>query len=421
MLRMFSELLRAEDHGGSLVPRLHHRTKLTVACVIVLSVAVGGAGAAGAEGEHRVRNGETLAEIAGANHTTVRALAQANGLSNPNRILVGQVLVIPGATAAAPSAPATVVHVVAPGETLSGIASRYGTTSSALASANRITNRNLVRIGQRLTVTAGGGSAATPATTQHTVSAGETLASIAGRYGTTVGALVNANGIRNPNLVRIGQQLTVTAGGGGGGSGRSGGGTSGYAATGGSTGVTGVPGSHTVASGESLTGIARRYGVSVEALAAANGVLRPWNLYAGARLLLSAPNRLPVDISTCPVAGATFANDWGLPRSGGRAHAGNDMFASRGTPVVAPVAGSISFATGTIGGHQFRLVGDDGMVYLGSHMDGFGTAGRVGAGTVIGYVGNTGNAAGGRTHLHFEVHPDNGPAMNPYPVIRPAC
>ena len=119
--------------------------------------------------------------------------------------------------------------------------------------------------------------------------------------------------------------------------------------------------------------------------------------------------------------GSTFANDWGFPRSGGRAHDGNDMFAPRGTPVLAPVGGTVSFATGAIGGKQFRLLGDDGMQYLGSHLDAFGTAGAVGMGTVIGYVGSTGNAAGGRPHLHFEIHPDSGAAMNPYPVIRAAC
>lgn len=405
------------------MPRLHPRTHLLTALVVAASLVVGGAGAAGADGEHRVQRGETLAEIAAANHTTVRALADANGLSNPNRIIIGQVLVIPGAAAPAAAAPATVVHVVAPGETLSGIAARYGSTSRALAEANGITNRNLVRIGQRLTVPAagsGGAASAAPAGATHTVAAGETLGSIAGRYGTSIGAIVNANGIANPNLVRIGQQLTVPAGAGGGGGG-GGGGASGYAGTGGSDGRTGLTGTHTVAAGESLTAIARRYGVAVEALAAANGILRPWNLYAGSRLQLTARNRLPVDIGTCPVAGATFANDWGLPRSGGRAHEGNDIFAPRGTPVVAPVSGSVSYATGSIGGKQFRLVGDDGVVYLGSHMDAFGTAGRVGAGTVIGAVGSTGNAAGGRPHLHFEVHPDNGAAMNPYPILRVVC
>ena len=134
----------------------------------------------------------------------------------------------------------------------------------------------------------------------------------------------------------------------------------------------------------------------VAELAAANGILRPWSLYAGARLQLTAPNRIPGDIARCPVPGSNFANDWGFPRSGGRAHSGTDMFAPRGTPILAPVAGVVSFGTGTIGGRQFRMAGDDGTTYIGSHMDAFGASGRVSAGTVIGYVGNTGNAAGGR-------------------------
>ncbi|HKY77936.1 MAG TPA: LysM peptidoglycan-binding domain-containing M23 family metallopeptidase [Acidimicrobiia bacterium] len=392
----------------------------TSALLTVAMVAAHGAPAA-AEGRHTVRAGETLSEIAARLGTTTSAMARANGLSNADRILAGQVLVIPSGTDAA--APATVVHVVAPGETLSGIAAHYGTTSRTLADANGITNRNLVRIGQRLTVPTGGqgGAAApsTPAAVRHTVAPGETLAVIARRLGSSVGAIVAANGIANPNLVLAGQVLSIPSTGAPvAGAGPS---TTSYASTGSSDGRTGVAGTHTVASGETLRGIAARYGIAPEALAAANGIPQPWDLYAQARLSLSAPNRFPVDIGQCPVPGSTFANDWGFPRSGGRAHAGNDMFAPRGTAVLAPVAGSVSFSTGTIGGKQFRLTGDDGMLYLGSHMDGFGTSGRVGAGTVIGYVGTTGNAAGGRPHLHFEIHPDSGPAMNPYPVISAAC
>lgn len=381
---------------------------------------------AGAQNQHTVRSGETLSEIAARNGTTTAAIAGANGLSNPNRIRAGQVLVIPGSS---PAAPATVVHVVAPGETLGGIAAKYGTTSRALADANGITNVNLVRVGDRITVPAGSGAGA-PTNTSYTVRSGDSLALIAQRAGTTVGAIVAANSISNPNFIRVGQVLVIPAGTGGGGSGGGGGGggTGGgtlthtaYAGTGTSDGRTGISGTHTVARGETMTGIAGHYGVAPDAIAAANGILRPWALFAAARLYLSAPNRLPVDIAQCPVPGAHFVNDWGFPRSGGRAHEGTDMMAPRGTPIVAPVGGTVSYATGAIGGKQFRLTGDDGMSYIGSHMDAFGEAGRVERGEVIGYVGNTGNAAGGAPHLHFEVHPDGGAAMNPYPVVMAAC
>lgn len=375
---------------------------------------------AGADGGHRVESGETLSEIAAANGTTVRALAEANGISNPNRIVVGQVLVVPGRTS---STPATVVHVVAPGESLSTIARRYATTVRALADANGIANPDLVRIGARLTVPAGGsggGSSAAPTRT-HTVTSGESLAGIAARYGVSQGSIVSANALSNPNLIRIGQVLSIPAAGTGGGSGGSSGGGSGYARTGGADGRTGLSGTHTVLPGETLASIARRYGVTQADLMAANGILPPGNLYADARLRLTAPNRLPPDVTRCPLPGARYANDWGFPRSGGRAHEGNDLFAPRGTPILAPVAGTVSQATGTIGGRQFRLRGDDGITYLGSHMDNFGASGRVRAGDVIGYVGTTGNAAGGTPHLHFEIHPDNGAAMNPYPVLRQAC
>jgi LysM repeat protein len=391
-----------------------------VASVVVLAALLAGSAVAASaeDGRHTVQRGETLGDIAVRNHTTIRAVAEANGIRDANRIIIGQVLVIPSATSA--SAPATVVHVVAPGETLSGIASRYGTTARALADANGIRNVNIVRIGARLTVPAGSGSGGSSGSVVHTVAAGEILAGIASRYSTSVGAIVSANSLSNPNIIRIGQQLTIPAGSGGG-AGATSTGASAYAATGSSNGITGVPGTHTVASGETLYGIGRRYGVPSEALAAANGIPRPWNLYAGARLLLSAPNRLPGDLARCPVPGASFVNDWGFPRSGGRAHEGTDLFAARGTPVLAPATGTVSFATGAIGGRQFRLAGDDGTLYLGSHMDAFGTSGRVAAGTVIGYVGSTGNAAGSRTHLHFEVHPAGGPAMNPYPLVRAGC
>jgi len=120
----------------------------------------------------------------------------------------------------------------------------------------------------------------------------------------------------------------------------------------------------------------------------------------------------------CPINGASFFNDWGFPRGGGvRFHEGNDLFTTHGAPVHAPVSGTVEFKTGSIGGKQFNLEGDDGVMYLGSHMSEFGKSGRVNAGDVVGYVGNTGNAVGTRPHLHFGMYLSGGVVVNPYPTL----
>lgn len=123
----------------------------------------------------------------------------------------------------------------------------------------------------------------------------------------------------------------------------------------------------------------------------------------------------------CPVQGPhSFIDSWGYPRSGGRRHKGVDMMANIGVPVVAPVSGTVSHRGNSIGGLSFHLSGDDGHYYYGTHLSRYGAAGRVSAGTVIGYVGDTGNARG-MPHLHFEIHPNHGGAVNPYPATRAAC
>ena len=125
----------------------------------------------------------------------------------------------------------------------------------------------------------------------------------------------------------------------------------------------------------------------------------------------------------CPVQGAVaFVDSWGAPRSGGRRHQGVDMMSPRGTPVVAPVSGSLSHRGNSVGGLSFHLNGDDGHYYYGTHLSGYANegAGHVAAGTVVGYVGDTGNARG-NPHLHFEIHPNDGSAVNPYPTVAQHC
>jgi LysM repeat protein len=167
---------------------------------------------------HVVQRGENLYRIALRYGVTMDALATANGLSNIGRIYVGQRLVIPTGGSAGSSPSSSGVHIVQRGENLYRIALRYGTTLQTLAATNGIANPNRVYVGQRLVIPGRGASPAPPAQPApsgrtYTVRRGDTLSGIALRHGVSTWALAQANGIRNPSLIYVGQVLRIPSGG----------------------------------------------------------------------------------------------------------------------------------------------------------------------------------------------------------------
>jgi peptidoglycan hydrolase CwlO-like protein len=141
----------------------------------------------------------------------------------------------------------------------------------------------------------------------------------------------------------------------------------------------------------------------------------------------------------CPVDPPhAYSDDFGQPRgttNPPHPHAGNDIFAPMGTPIRAPFPGTAADTSGGLGGMAVTVYGGYGYVYN-AHLSRMGTLGPVAAGTVIGYVGDTGDARGGATHDHFEWHPSVfprhlwrspygythvGSAIDPFPYLNAVC
>jgi murein DD-endopeptidase MepM/ murein hydrolase activator NlpD len=132
------------------------------------------------------------------------------------------------------------------------------------------------------------------------------------------------------------------------------------------------------------------------------------------------------DQLACPQADPNWFRDtWGARRSGGRKHQGTDIFSAKGTEVYAVAGGTLRTRTGGLGGIALWLYGDDGNAYYYAHLDGWApsieTGSRVDRNDLIAFVGNTGNASGGANHTHFQLHPDGGSPINPYPTLSAIC
>lgn len=203
---------------------------------------------------YTVKSGDTLSGIASKYGMSTSQLASLNGITNQDYIYVGQVLKVTGSSSSG-STSTSATYTVKSGDTLSGIANKYGMSTSELASLNGISNSNLIYVGQVLKVK---GSATSTTNSTYTVKSGDTLSTIANAYGTTYQALASLNGISSPYTIYVGQVLKVS-------------------------GTTSTK-TYTVKSGDTLSGIASKLGVSVSYLQSKNGISNSNLIYVGQQL-----------------------------------------------------------------------------------------------------------------------------------------
>ncbi|WP_283584440.1 LysM peptidoglycan-binding domain-containing protein [Limosilactobacillus urinaemulieris] len=245
-------------------------------------------------GYYTVQSGDTLSGIANRFSTTVNHLASLNDISNPNRIYVGQRLLVrqqassqtntsnanTSSNTTNTSSSATGTYTVQSGDTLSGIANKFGTNYESLASLNNISNPNRIYVGQVLKLSANSSTASsvhqtttnvTPAGS-YSVKAGDSLSAIAARYGMSYETLARLNNISDPNRIYVGQTLNL--------------GTSGYTSHRYAASSSSNGGSYTIQAGDTLSAIAARYGMSYETLARLNNISDPNRIVAGQRIVL---------------------------------------------------------------------------------------------------------------------------------------
>lgn len=248
-------------------------------------------------GYYTVQSGDTLSGIALKFSTTSSKLAQLNSISNPNLIYVGQRLLVnqssnSNSSSSGQSSSTTTntetssaSYTVKSGDTLSGIASQYNTTVNQIVSLNQLSNPNLIYVGQVLklknsqTTNSSSSSSSTAATTvgTYTVKAGDTLSAIASRYSTSSSTLASLNSLSNPNLIYVGQVLKVS----------SNASTSSSTSSSANSTVT-TAASYTVKAGDTLSAIAAKYGTTYQALASANSISNPNDIYVGQVIKVSA-------------------------------------------------------------------------------------------------------------------------------------
>ena len=344
---------------------------------------------AAAQETYTVQPGDTLTAVAARYGTTVEAVLAANMLTGTD-LLAGATLIIPEGN----------TYTVEPGDTLSAIAQETGVPVEELMALNSLSDTALV-IGQKL-VLGGAALAVAPAVPLNvTVEPGDSLWSLSERYGVPVGALSSANGLRSDELLTVGETLSIPS-------------VQADAAPGDLGG--GAEPSITIASGDSLSAIALRHGTSVEALKELNG-LDGDTLSAGATLRLPpASSRTAATHIIWPLSGDITSYFGPRALLGMTYHYGIDIDGDTGDPIAAAMPGTVTYS-GWQGGYGYLTVIEAGGVeYFYGHASELLTqvSQQVAAGDVIAKVGSTGRSTG--SHLHFEIR-INGQAVDPLPYL----
>ena len=225
-----------------------------------------------------VKPGDTITSIARAFNVDAQVILLRNNLINPNTIRSGQTLIIPTGAVSVP-----VTHIVQPGENLTDIAFRYNTTVQAIVAVNQLGNANSIVPGQVLTLPSTGGPATFPRT--YRIDRGDTLRSIGEKFGVTWQQIAAYNNIPNPNVISAGMVIQIPP--------------VDYVPP--STPPTGPivtppqqPITYVVQQGDTLSSIARRFNVTVIALAQYNNIANNRLIYAG-DVLVIPPTGGPVN------------------------------------------------------------------------------------------------------------------------------
>jgi murein DD-endopeptidase MepM/ murein hydrolase activator NlpD len=419
----------------SKAPNGNSSSPTTVKNTTTQAAAATGVGGGGQGIDYEVQNGDTLYSIARQHGVSTLSVIAANDFANPDLILPGQHVTIP--TDANGSTPSDVTITVADGDTVGNLADHYGVSAASIVIANSLSNPNLIVVGQSLVIPGGGGSASSgsasadtsttasyastgdAATTDSgssaastandvtvTVKDGDTVNKLADQYGVSALSISMANNLVNANVIVVGQTLTI-------------------------------PGATNQPAADNSDGQGGATAPATAQLQTASDAA-PVATQASAPPATPAPTATPEPTPAptpppAPAPAATQGFVWpvqgtitqnfgptslGLePAYEGYAHfhQGLDIANSMYTPIHAAGAGTVIFAGWSNSGYGFCVKIDhgNGLVTLYGHMaqqPSVSVGQSVGAGDLIGKMGSTGASTG--PHTHFAVL-KNGVWVNP--------